>query len=518
MLDIVSPLHSSISNVIQVTGSNGKGSTSTLLTSMLEAHGYTVNLSINPFLFDVNEEIILRGKIISDEYSYEIKKRILDKFLSVRDTKHYKDTMYELAERRTFNYYDQRISRIDFILLRSLAILVAFAENPADFNIIEVRCGGLYDETNVFDKNQVLATIITFIQSGIGSNDKTMFIKNEKGELECSDRSMAYHKAHLGKMDTPIVISNQLDEVKREIRRVAQQDLKTTTFEYQRDWKILGETNDDFTLRCDFSSPSHPDKISDYHITKSKILFEKAQTINTATAVATLLKIYDNHLTGFKPVILSDGREFKIDIDRINDGISTATVVARPQRLLKGAIPSFFIESTKLGQIPADKIEVISGVIKLNKGGIDSIKNIIDNDNIFSTGGWKCDDSYSATVSTTEKSFFNYFIYSSGDNSANKGHKLYFFEFIQNRVLNVKDSELIIYKKGDTIYNVIKENLDSLNVPYTEKNTLSSSIVYVRNLILNRTKHDPSNIKYRVFILCDSMICFDKNIVLLNME
>jgi len=48
-----------------------------------------------------------------------------------------------------------------------------------------------------------------------------------------------------------------------------------------------------------------------------------------------------------------------------------------------------------------------------------------------------------------------------------------------------------------------------------ERDTLSSSIMYVRSEILKKKQKTP-HLKYRVFILCDSMVGFDANIILLN--
>ncbi|MDR1499076.1 MAG: hypothetical protein LBS34_02195, partial [Rickettsiales bacterium] len=44
-----------LKNIIHITGSNGKGSTSAFLHSILEAHGYTVNRYYKPYLIRINE-------------------------------------------------------------------------------------------------------------------------------------------------------------------------------------------------------------------------------------------------------------------------------------------------------------------------------------------------------------------------------------------------------------------------------------------------------------------------------
>ncbi|NOZ07547.1 MAG: hypothetical protein GXO91_01565 [FCB group bacterium] len=53
--------------VIQVAGTNGKGSTAAFLSAILKAAGYTAGLSTSPHLAKVNERIRINGKSIPDE-------------------------------------------------------------------------------------------------------------------------------------------------------------------------------------------------------------------------------------------------------------------------------------------------------------------------------------------------------------------------------------------------------------------------------------------------------------------
>jgi len=493
--------HKTMCNVIQVTGTNGKGSVSTIVASILRSLGYSVNLAISPAIINLKEECVLDGKMVDHRYYAELRKQIIDMFIEVRDTPEYITMIQNSTSQRFYEHNNyEAVRMLSYTHVRAIAALVALAENPADFHVIEVRCGGLYDETNVFESHQVLATIINYIQANIGSNDNSMYFRNEKGEVECSNRSMAYHKTHLGKPGVPLIVANQTPDTLEEIRLVAK-DIKAPTFEYLTDWKICDETNSDFFLTL-------KGKDTKYHIKKSRALFEKFQTINTATAVATVLKIHENHRNGLKPVELSGGREFKIDMDKINAGISAAQIVARPQRILDGEFIDFFTQKTRDGQILRDEIDVITGVIKLNKNGVESIKNIINDDNIFSRETCSRDESATKLVNND---YFNFFIYTSGNNHAEDTHTMYFFDFIKNRT----DMELVIYKKRKKIYDLIKTKLNHLNISYVERDTLSSSIMYVRSEMLKKKQKAPHS-KYRVFILCDSMVGFDANIILLN--
>ena len=248
-----------------------------------------------------------------------------------------------------------------------------------------------------------------------------------------------------------MIVANQSKDVLKEIRHVAKDKVKTETFEYGRDWILKDIDENNFTLTI-------------YNKTlkfkKSKTLFEKFQTLNTATALATLLKL--EH----------DGK-VKLDYNLLQQGIYDTKIIARPQRILEGTYKDFF----------GKKTEIIYGVVKLNKKGVESLENIIEE----------------------YPDYYNYFVYTSGNANALNSHEMYFFNFIKKQ----KNSKLVIYRKNPEIYEKIKQHLDDNKVKYVEKTSLSQALGFVKN-------HMNKKAKNRVFILCDSMKLFDKNIVYLN--
>ncbi|MDR1499300.1 MAG: hypothetical protein LBS34_03365, partial [Rickettsiales bacterium] len=137
-----------------------------------------------------------------------------------------------------------------------------------------------------------------------------------------------------------------------------------------------------------------------------------------------------------------------------------------------------------------ENTEVITGVIKLNKSGIDSLLNIVDD------------------------KYFNYFIYTSSDRGVMQEqlHKLYFFDFMKEENI-ANNSKLILYTKDRDISDYFIQKFKKKNIPFVEKNNLSSSLEFVRRDIKKNKKIHKKN---KVLIFCDSMICFDGNIVLLN--
>ena len=444
-----------INNVIHITGSNGKGSTCAFIEHILRANGYSVNKFTSPFLIKSNDEIILNGEPIDSDLYLSCVNIVLDAYDKVIKSKDFLNEIESICGIDKIGKIKIKSIKYDKVLIWSFTIpivITAFYKKKADFNIFEVVTGGINDFTNVFTPEETLATVITNIKYGIGSNDGCMSIFDKNNNIIENNISVAYHKSMLGKKNVPMIVANQSRDVLKEIRRVAKEEVGTTTFEYGRDWILNDIDKNNFSLDIF-------DKTLKFK--KSKTLFEKFQTLNTATAIATLMKLE------------KDGK-LKLDYNLIQKGIYNTKIVGRPQRIIKGEYKKLFGKNT----------EIIYGAVKLNKSGVESIENIIKE----------------------YPDYFNYFIYTSGNKNALNSHEMYFFNFIKKQN---KNSKLIIYKKNEEIYKKIKQHLDDNKVKYIEENMLSQALLYVKNNMNKKAKN-------RVFILCDSMISFDKNIYFLN--
>lgn len=118
---------------IHVAGSNGKGSTSAFLASMLKEFGYKVGLYTSPHFVRFNERVKINGKEITDEY--------ISDFI----TKHEK-------------YIDD--NKLTFFEVTTAIAFQYFFDEKVDFAIIETGLGGRLDATNVLNP---LACVITSI-------------------------------------------------------------------------------------------------------------------------------------------------------------------------------------------------------------------------------------------------------------------------------------------------------------------------------------------------------------------
>ena len=125
---------SKINNVIHIAGTNGKGSTATIIFHLQMKLGRKVNIYRSPHLLLLNERIFIQNKQISDSYLFSI---------------------------LNYVYKKNNNESITFFEIFTAATLFAFSENPSDVNILEVGLGGRFDATNVFNKKKI--SIITTI-------------------------------------------------------------------------------------------------------------------------------------------------------------------------------------------------------------------------------------------------------------------------------------------------------------------------------------------------------------------
>lgn len=118
--------------VIQVTGTNGKGSTAIMIDALLRAMGLRTGRFSSPHLQDLTERICIDGQPIAP-----------DRF----------DELWEQVEPLVTMVDGQRLGGIEMTFFEVMTALAyaAFADAPVDVMIMEVGMGGRWDATNVAD-------------------------------------------------------------------------------------------------------------------------------------------------------------------------------------------------------------------------------------------------------------------------------------------------------------------------------------------------------------------------------
>lgn len=207
---------------IHVAGTNGKGSTSHLLASVLQEAGYKVGLYTSPHLKDFRERIKINGIEISEEFVCEFIEKHIDFF------KENELSFFEMTVGLAFEY---------------------FKTEQVDIAIIEVGLGGRLDSTNIITP---LISVITNI-----GKDHVQLLGNT---LE----AIANEKAGIIKNNIPVVIGEYTSETKPVFLA------KATT------------THSEIFFASDTISEDYPSDLKgDYQISNKKTAIQTLRILNT---------------------------------------------------------------------------------------------------------------------------------------------------------------------------------------------------------------------------------------------
>ena len=185
---------------IHVAGTNGKGSTSHMLASVLQEAGYKVGLYTSPHLKDFRERIKINGKMVSKQFVIGFIKKHKDFF-----------------ERNSLSFFEMTVGMA----------FCFFSKQKVDIAVIEVGLGGRLDSTNIMIPE---VSVITNI--GL---DHTQFLGNTLEQI-------ATEKAGIIKPNVPVIIGETQKETEPVFKEIAEKNHAKITFA-DREVKELYESD-----------------------------------------------------------------------------------------------------------------------------------------------------------------------------------------------------------------------------------------------------------------------------------
>lgn len=190
---------------IHIAGTNGKGSVSHLLASILQNSGYKVGLYTSPHLVDFRERIRINGTMISKEYVEEFVNAYKSLFDEVEPS------FFEMTVAMAFSY---------------------FAEQNVDIAVIEVGMGGRLDSTNVIMPELSIITNIGL--------DHTQYLGTTLPDI-------AKEKAGIIKNNVPVVIGESQSETEHVFLNKAK-DMESEIYFADKnfDVQLLDDSRDDY--------------------------------------------------------------------------------------------------------------------------------------------------------------------------------------------------------------------------------------------------------------------------------
>ena len=207
---------------IHVAGTNGKGSTSHMLASVLQEAGYKVGLYTSPHLKDYRERIKINGIKISEDFVCDFINKN-KAFFETNDM-----SFFEMTVGLAFEY---------------------FVKEKVDIAIIEVGMGGRLDATNIITPLVSVISNIAF--------DHTQFLGN-------TTEAIAYEKAGIIKPGIPVIIGEYTNDTKPVFLAKAVAN------------------NSEIYFASDLISQNYPsDLIGDYQVYNKKTVLQTIGIINS---------------------------------------------------------------------------------------------------------------------------------------------------------------------------------------------------------------------------------------------
>jgi dihydrofolate synthase / folylpolyglutamate synthase len=180
---------------VHIAGTNGKGSTSHFIASVLQSAGLKVGLYTSPHLKDFRERMKINGEMIPEQNVVDFVDKHKVAFEKIQPS------FFEMTVGLAFDY---------------------FASQQVDIAVIEVGLGGRLDSTNIINPICSVITNISFDHATILGNTL---------------QQIAAEKAGIIKPKTPVIIGETQNEIKTVFIEKAKQNNAPIAFADEK-WKV----------------------------------------------------------------------------------------------------------------------------------------------------------------------------------------------------------------------------------------------------------------------------------------
>src|SRR5436305_10341542 len=262
-----------------IAGTNGNGSTSAYLESILRHAGFRTGLYTSPHLERINERMRFDGREIEDESFARIFTRLLE-------------LVEELLGRHRLRAHPTYFECVTAMAFE------CFARERVEFGVVEVGLGGRLDATNILSPVLTVITRIDF---------------DHENFLGHSLREIASEKAGILKPEAPVIVAEQRPEA-REVILARAKELRCPVIETAQAFHITQESSQKGLFRARVTEKSSGDS---FDIAPSLPGRFQLQNALNAVAVARCLAT----------------RGFRISASDIMEGISKTAWPGRLEKL-----------------------------------------------------------------------------------------------------------------------------------------------------------------------------------------
>lgn len=236
---------------VHIAGTNGKGSTSHMLASILQSAGYKTGLYTSPHLKDFRERIRINGAVITEAFVVDFMERIQPHIPTLQPS------FFEITVAMAFDY---------------------FAQEDIDIAVVEVGLGGRLDSTNIITPELSVITNIGWDHMHMLGNSLDL---------------IAFEKAGIIKPGVPVVAGETLPETKPVFEKKAAAEHAAlhiaTDYFFVTDWHVLPQE-----LKIDVANKQTGEHNS-YHLDLQGIY--QAKNLLTVLTAVKQLKEKNYHIT-----------------------------------------------------------------------------------------------------------------------------------------------------------------------------------------------------------------------------
>lgn len=268
--------------LIHVAGTNGKGSTTSMITKILRGFGYRVGMYTSPYLEEFEERIQINGENIPKDTLVNLLEEVKCAVEKVIKEGYDHPTEFEILTALTFLY---------------------FYNEKVDYGVIEVGLGGRIDSTNVLNP---IVSVITSI-----SLDHMDILGDTLGKI-------AYEKAGIIKEEIPVVLYPQKQEAEDVILEKAKEKHSKIYFVEKDDGKLININSDDIYQEVEIKG------INNIYKVKLPLLGEH-QILNLAVAIKAV-------------EVLFNIENIEINKNRIEDSLMDVKWIGRLEVLRKNPL------------------------------------------------------------------------------------------------------------------------------------------------------------------------------------
>ncbi len=204
---------------VHIAGTKGKGSTATMLASMLQACGYTVGLYVSPHIMCIRERISINGQKIPRTKMTKLITKVAPHVEKMKDDK---PTFFEIMTAMAFSH---------------------FRENKVDIAIVETGLGGRLDSTNVLTPDVCGLTTISL---------------DHMHQLGRDIENIAKEKGGILKPNIPAISAPQDPKAKKVLKSIAaktKSDLRFTGDDIEFSYRVESSRRDGCHTRVCLTTP-----------------------------------------------------------------------------------------------------------------------------------------------------------------------------------------------------------------------------------------------------------------------